>query len=80
MGVGIAVLFVGLFLIYDAVTRPLVMTVENIGTKTLEFLGATFLIVVGAYLLAWGYSDEAGKDSSRFLKSIFNRLLKGMKR
>jgi len=56
------------------------MTAENIGTKTLEFLGATFLIVIGAYLLAWGYSDEASKDASRFLKSIFNRLLKGMKR
>jgi arginine exporter protein ArgO len=80
MTIGIIFLLVGMFLIYDSVTRVLVLIAENVATRVFEFIGGAFLIIIGAWLCAWGYSDEAGKDASKFLKAIFDRLLKGLRR
>jgi len=76
LAIGSIVLLLGAIAIYDGITRPL--TLDTFGLKITEFVGGGFLTIIGAYLCAWGVSDKAGKDASKFLKAIWDRFLRAL--
>ena len=78
LSVGVIVLLLGVLAIYDGITKAL--TWNTVGTKILEVVGGSFIAVIGTWCCAWGVSDEAGENASKFLKSVWNRFLEALHR
>lgn len=76
LAVGTIVLLLGVLALFDGITRPL--TLDSIATKVTEIIGGGFITIIGAYICCWGISDEAGRNASEFLKSIWNRFLEAL--
>lgn len=78
LALGTFVLLVGITQVCIATNAQL--TLQNIATRVAQLICGGFLIVVGAYIFAWGVSDEAGETASDFLRSIWDRFLKAFGR
>lgn len=76
LAVGIIAFLLGVLAIHSGITQP--VSLDTVGTKLLEIIGGSFVAVLGLYACAWGVSDEAGKDASRFLKAVFDRFLRAL--
>ena len=76
LGIGIIVLLLGVIMLYDSVTRPLML--ETVALKVLEFIGGSFVSIIGLYACAWGVSDKAGENASEFLRAVWDRFLRAL--
>jgi len=78
LSIGVIVLLLGVLAIYDGITKP--VTLDSIAMKATELVGGGFITIIGAYICCWGVSDEAGKNASKFLASIWKSFLKALAR
>jgi hypothetical protein len=77
LAVGVIILLLGGIAIYNGLDAA--FTWDTFATRILKIIGGSFLMVIGAWCSAWGVSDEAGKNASRFLQSVWGRLLEALR-
>jgi hypothetical protein len=76
LGIGTIVLLLGVTMLYDSFTRPLIL--QTVALKVIEFIGGGLVSIIGLYVFAWGVSDKAGENASEFLRDVWDRFLRAL--